>query len=63
MEVIVDAVYENGVLKPKKRLKIPEGSEVRVKIIPRRISERTFGVVKLSKKDIDRIIEEIEDEW
>ncbi|WP_297519718.1 antitoxin family protein [Thermococcus sp.] len=63
MEVIVDAIYENGVLKPKKRLKIPEGSEVRVKIIPRSISERTFGVVKLNKEDIDRIIEEIEDEW
>ncbi len=63
MEVIVDAVYENGVLKPKKRLKIPEGSEVRVKIIPQSISERTFGVVKLNKKEIDRMIEEIEDEW
>ncbi len=63
MEVIVDAVYEDGVLKPKRRLKIPEGSEVRVKIIPQSISERTFGVVKLNKKEIDRIIEEIEDEW
>ncbi|WP_297463857.1 antitoxin AF2212-like protein [Thermococcus sp.] len=63
MEVIVDAVYEDGVLKPKRRLKIPEGSEVRVKIIPQSISERTFGVVKLSKKEIDRIIKELEDEW
>ncbi len=59
----VEAVYENGVLKPKKKLNIPEGSEVRVKIIPRRISERTFGVVKLSKEEIEGIIEAIEDEW
>ncbi|WP_456369047.1 antitoxin family protein [Thermococcus sp.] len=59
----VEAVYENGVLKPKKKLNIPEGSEVRVKIIPRRISERAFGVVKLSKEEIEGIIEAIEDEW
>ncbi len=59
----VEAVYENSVLKPKKKLNIPEGSEVKVNIIPRKISERTFGVVKLSKEEIEVIIEEIEDEW
>ncbi|WP_457752697.1 antitoxin AF2212-like protein [Thermococcus sp.] len=50
-------------LKPKKKLKIPEGSEVTIKIIPKKISERTFGVVKLSREEVDRIIEEIKDEW
>ncbi len=37
-------------------MKIPGGREIRVKVIPRSISGRTFGVIKLSK-------EEIEDEW
>ncbi|NJE85457.1 DUF104 domain-containing protein [Thermococcus sp. CX2] len=63
MEVIVEAVYENGVLKPKKRLNIPEGSEVTLKILPQKISDRTFGIVKMDKDKIDAIIEEIEDEW
>ncbi|WP_297550332.1 antitoxin family protein [Thermococcus sp.] len=58
----IEAVYENGVLKPKKKLNIPEKSEVKVNTIPRKISERTFGVVKLSKEEIEVIIEEIEDE-
>ncbi|WP_297513957.1 antitoxin family protein [Thermococcus sp.] len=63
MEVVVEAVYKNGVLKPKKKLNLPEGSEVRIKIVPTRVSERTFGIAKMSKREIDEIIEEIEDEW
>lgn len=63
MEVIVEAVYENGVLKPKRRLNIPEGSKVTLKILPKRISEGTFGIVKMEKDKIDAIIEEIEEEW
>ncbi len=30
MAITVVATYKNGVLKPKKRLKIPDGSKVRV---------------------------------
>ncbi len=62
MEVTVEAVYENGILRPKK-LNIPEGSKVTLKILPKRVSERTFGIVKMEKDEIDAIIEEIEDEW
>ncbi len=32
MLVTVEATYRNGVLKPKKRLKLPEGSTVRLTI-------------------------------
>jgi len=59
----VEAVYENGVLKPKKKLNLPEGSEVTVTISPKKISEKTFGIVKLSRKEIEKILGEIEDEW
>jgi len=63
MEVTVEAVYENGILRPKKKLNLPEGSKVTLKILPKRVSERTFGIVKMEKDEIDAIIEEIEDEW
>ncbi|WP_456453460.1 antitoxin AF2212-like protein [Thermococcus sp.] len=42
---------------------MPEGSKVTLKILPKRVSERTFGIVKMEKDEIDAIIEEIEDEW
>ncbi|WP_054840707.1 antitoxin AF2212-like protein [Thermococcus peptonophilus] len=61
---VVEAVYENGVLKLKKKLNLPDGTEVSVKLIPpKKISEKTFGIVKLGKEEVDKIIEEIEDEW
>jgi predicted DNA-binding antitoxin AbrB/MazE fold protein len=60
---VVEAVYENGVLKLKKKLNLPDGTEVSVKLIPKKISEKTFGIVKLEKEEVDKLIEEIEDEW
>lgn len=60
---VVEAIYENGVLKLKKKLNLPDGTEVSVKLIPKKISEKTFGIVKLEKEEVDKLIEEIEDEW
>ena len=34
MTLTIEATYKNGVLKPKKRLKIPDGSKVRLTITP-----------------------------
>lgn len=34
MTLTIEATYKNGVLKPKKRLKIPDGARVRVTITP-----------------------------
>ena len=59
----MEAVYKNGVLKPKKKLNLLEGSEVTLKILPQKISDRTFGVVQMDKRQIDKILKEIEDEW
>ncbi|HII59776.1 TPA: antitoxin family protein [Methanocaldococcus jannaschii] len=60
MEIVVDAIYEKGVLKLKKSINLPEGCEVEIKIIPKKISEKTFGILKLSDKEIKEILEEIE---
>jgi predicted DNA-binding antitoxin AbrB/MazE fold protein len=32
MSISIEATYKDGVLKPRKRLKLPEGAEVRVTI-------------------------------
>jgi len=59
---VFDAVYENGVLKPLKRLNLREGERVRVRV-ERRVSDETFGVLKVKFEDIDRVLRELEDEW
>ena len=57
---VFDAVYENGVLKPLKRVNLREGERVRVE---RRVSDETFCVLKVKFEDIDRCLRELEDEW
>ena len=55
MTIIVEATYKNGVLKPKKRLKIPEGSKVNVTITPLQEVEdpldKVIGIRKGGPKD------------
>ncbi len=34
MTITIEATYRNGVLKPRKKLKIPEGTRVQVTITP-----------------------------
>ena len=64
MTRIVRARYENGVLKPLEKLDLEEGEEVTVLI---RRSSRVFGILLrrrpgLKPGDVDRVIEEIENE-
>ncbi|BAD86064.1 hypothetical protein, conserved, DUF104 family [Thermococcus kodakarensis KOD1] len=56
---VVEAIYENGVLKLKKKLNLPDGTEVSVKLIPKKISEKTFGIVKLEKEEADKLIQDL----
>jgi predicted DNA-binding antitoxin AbrB/MazE fold protein len=55
MTITVEATYKNGVLKPKKRLKIPEGTKVRVAIT--RLDEvedpfeKVIGICKTGRTD------------
>ena len=62
MVEVFDAVYENDVLKPLKKLNLREGERVRIRV-ERRVSDETFGVLKVKFEDIDRVLRELEDEW
>jgi len=62
MDEVFDAVYENGVLKPLKKLNLREGEKVRIRV-ERKVSDETFGVLKGKLEDIDRCLRKLEDEW
>ena len=65
MSKVLKVKYEKGVLKPLEPVELEEGEEVKV-IIKRRASQ-VFGALLrrrpgLKPEEIDKIIEEIEDE-
>jgi len=58
---VIEAVYEKGVLRPLKPLKLKEGEKVIVKIEREKLSEvikRYQAVFKLSKEDVRKFLEE-----
>ena len=57
MEIVIEAIYEKGILKPLGKLNLKEGEKVKIKI-ERSIVEQTRGVLK--NKNMEKIIEEIE---
>jgi predicted DNA-binding antitoxin AbrB/MazE fold protein len=64
MTITVEAVYENGVLKPKEPLPLAEHETVRVSIeSPKTWAERTAGIIgwKGDHETLDRILAEAED--
>ncbi len=65
MSKVIRVRYEKGVLKPLEKLELEEGEEVEVVI--RRRPSQVFGVLlrrrpELRPEEVNRIIEEIEDE-
>ena len=58
----IEAIYEDGVFKPLKKVNLKNGQKVIIHVFPS-ITEKTFGVIKLDRKEVDKIIEEIEDGW
>ncbi len=65
MSRVIRVRYEKGVLKPLEKLELEEGEEV--EIIIRWRPSQVFGALlrrrpKLKLGDIDKVIEEIEDE-
>ncbi len=65
MSKVIRVRYERGVLKPLGKLELEEGEEV--EIVIRRRPSRVFGVLlrrrpELRLEDVDKVIEEIEDE-
>ena len=59
---VVDAVYENGVLRPLKELNLKEGMVVRVKVIDRSLADSVFASLKVDLEEVKRVIEEVEGE-
>ncbi|ACS91093.1 antitoxin family protein [Thermococcus sibiricus] len=58
MPIIVEAVYENGVLKPLKKLNLKDGQKVRIKV-ELDVSEY-YGVFgKASSKELKELEEEV----
>ncbi len=61
----VEAIYENGVFIPLKKLEIGEGKIVVLKIeeieSKEKIIEKNFGILK--GKNLSKILEEVENEW
>lgn len=65
--IIVRARYEDGVLKPLEPIELREGEEVQLIVVRSRVSDRLYGAAKrrrpgLTREDLLRVIEEIEDE-
>jgi predicted DNA-binding antitoxin AbrB/MazE fold protein len=65
MSIIVEATYEDGVLKPKQPL--PLNERERVELIVRRagiLADQTYGMIGFSgaAADFDRLLEESESE-
>ncbi len=66
MEIVVEAVYEKGILKPLKKLDLREGEKVRIKIERDldKILEEYCGIIesKITLEDIEKLRGEIK-EW
>ena len=55
----IECIYEKGVLKPLKKIKLREGEKVRVSIKPDIL--KYAGIFKnIDKKEVEKIIKEIE---
>ena len=62
MPEVIECVYEDGVLKPFEKLNLKENTRVRV-ILKESVVEKTFGILKVSKDEIEEAFKELEDEW
>jgi predicted DNA-binding antitoxin AbrB/MazE fold protein len=63
MAIVVEATYENGVLKPAKPLPLGEHEKVRVTVEPgQRWAERTYGLLRWTgdPETLRRIAEDAE---
>lgn len=59
MSRIVEAVYEKGVLKPLKEVKLREGERVRIVILMEDFYDLVKRVELEAKEDIDKVVNEV----
>ncbi|MCD6467446.1 MAG: antitoxin family protein [Methanomicrobia archaeon] len=58
----IEVIYENGVFKPVKKVNLKEKEKVKIRVVGD-IVEKTRGIIKIDKKSLDNLLEEVEDEW
>ena len=61
MPKVIEAIYENGVFKPLEKVNLKEG--VHAKVIVESVSDRTFGILRVRKEEIEKALEELDEEW
>ena len=59
MPKVIEAVYENGVIKPLERVNLKEGERIRVEIRMRVVDE-VAGILKVSDEKVKRAFELID---
>lgn len=63
MSKVIRARYEGGVLKPLDKVELREGEVVVIKIMGKDLAEEVFGSIKVSKKRLEEVLREVEDEF
>ena len=58
----IEVIYENGVFKPVKKVNLKEKEKVKIRVVGD-IVEKTRGIIKIDKNSLDKLLEEVEDEW
>ncbi len=59
MPKVIEAVYENGVIKPLERVNLKEGEKIRVEI-KMRVVDEVAGILKVSDEKVKRAFELID---
>ena len=62
MPKVIRVRYEGGVLKPLDKVELREGEVVVIKIMGKDLAEEVFGSIKVSKKRLEEVLREAEDE-
>ena len=55
----VECIYEKGVLRPLRRIRLKEGEKVDVKIERKRTLDNFFGILRGESVDIDNEVDEM----
>jgi len=59
----IEVIYENGVFRPLKKVDLKEKEKMKIRVVREDIVEKTRGIMRIDKKSLDKLIEEVEDEW
>ncbi len=63
MSKVIRARYEKGVLKPLEPLRLEEGEEVRIQVLPEEFPELVDKVSIEASGDVDKTLREARERW